>query len=93
MIENDRRSPPLYLSGVEHENARSLDITGIEGRDVSQSPARPNQARFSARKAFLRIHQLIGLFVGAIFVLIGLSGGLLAFREDISCLLAVLAGR
>jgi uncharacterized iron-regulated membrane protein len=58
-------------------------MTGIEGRDVSQSPARPNQARFSARKAFLRIHQLIGLFVGAIFVLIGLSGGLLAFREDI----------
>jgi uncharacterized iron-regulated membrane protein len=35
------------------------------------------------RRIFLRIHQIIGLFAGAIFVLVGLSGGVLAFREDI----------
>jgi len=35
------------------------------------------------RRIFLRIHQVIGLFVGAIVVLMGLSGGVLAFREDI----------
>lgn len=35
------------------------------------------------RRAFLRIHQLIGLFAGAMIVLAGLSGSVLAFREDI----------
>ncbi|ARN83631.1 peptidase M4 [Methylocystis bryophila] len=35
------------------------------------------------RRSFLRLHQIIGLFAGALFVLIGLSGGVLAFREDI----------
>ncbi|MBY6242661.1 PepSY domain-containing protein [Methylosinus sp. Sm6] len=36
-----------------------------------------------ARKIFLSIHRWIGLFAGAIFVAIALSGGVLAFREDI----------
>jgi uncharacterized iron-regulated membrane protein len=36
-----------------------------------------------ARRILLPIHRMIGLFVGAIFVLIGLSGGILAFREEI----------
>jgi uncharacterized iron-regulated membrane protein len=35
------------------------------------------------RKIFLRVHQTIGLFAGAIVVLVGLSGSVLAFREDI----------
>jgi uncharacterized iron-regulated membrane protein len=35
------------------------------------------------RDIILHIHRTIGLFAGAVFVLIGLSGGLLAFREDI----------
>jgi uncharacterized iron-regulated membrane protein len=35
------------------------------------------------RKIFLSAHRYIGLFAGAVFVLIGLSGSLLAFREDI----------
>jgi len=35
------------------------------------------------RKFFLRIHQTIGLVAGAIVVLVGLSGSILAFREDI----------
>ena len=35
------------------------------------------------RRLFLGIHRWIGLFAGAIFVLIGLSGGLLAFHESI----------
>lgn len=37
----------------------------------------------SSREIFLATHRIIGLFAGAIFVLIGLSGALLAFREDI----------
>ncbi len=32
---------------------------------------------------FLQIHRTIGLFAGAILVLVGLSGSVLAFREDI----------
>lgn len=36
-----------------------------------------------ARKILLSIHRMIGLFGGAVFVVIALSGGLLAFREDI----------
>jgi uncharacterized iron-regulated membrane protein len=32
---------------------------------------------------FLQIHRLIGLFAGAVFVLIGLSGALLSYREAI----------
>ncbi|MFO1103387.1 MAG: PepSY-associated TM helix domain-containing protein [Methylocystis sp.] len=39
--------------------------------------------REAARKAFLKIHRIIGLFVGAVFVLVGLSGAILAFRETI----------
>ncbi len=35
------------------------------------------------RKIFLATHRIIGLFAGAILVLIGLSGSVLAFREDI----------
>ncbi|BBU62367.1 hypothetical protein MSC49_23020 [Methylosinus sp. C49] len=39
--------------------------------------------RERGRKIFLAAHRYIGLFAGAVFVLIGLSGSLLAFREDI----------
>jgi uncharacterized iron-regulated membrane protein len=42
-----------------------------------------SRQRGGLRRIFLRIHQVIGLFAGAVFVLIGLSGGVLAFREDI----------
>jgi uncharacterized iron-regulated membrane protein len=35
------------------------------------------------RKIFLQFHKMIGLFAGAIVVLVGLSGSILAFREDI----------
>jgi len=35
------------------------------------------------RKIFLAIHRVIGLFAGALVVLVGLSGSVLAFREDI----------
>jgi uncharacterized iron-regulated membrane protein len=40
-----------------------------------------------ARRLLLRIHRTIGLLAGAVFVLVGLSGGILAFREDIDELL------
>ncbi|TLG79342.1 PepSY domain-containing protein [Methylocystis sp. B8] len=36
-----------------------------------------------ARKIFLQVHRTIGLFAGAVFVLVGLSGAILAFRENI----------
>ncbi|MBG0811743.1 PepSY domain-containing protein [Methylosinus sp. H3A] len=35
------------------------------------------------RKIFLATHRIIGLFAGAIVALVGLSGSMLAFREDI----------
>ena len=41
------------------------------------------QRRAFGRKIFLQIHKTIGLFAGAIAVLVGLSGSILAFREDI----------
>ena len=41
------------------------------------------QRRAFGRKIFLQIHKTIGLFAGAVVVLVGLSGSILAFREDI----------
>lgn len=51
------------------------------------SPSRIGRRREVARKVFLQVHRTIGLFVGAVFVLVGLSGAVLAFREDIDELL------
>ena len=45
--------------------------------------SRSARRREFGRKVFLQIHRTIGLFAGAIVVLVGLSGGILAFREDI----------
>ena len=47
------------------------------------SPSRPSRPRKDARKFLLQIHRTIGLFAGAVFVLVGLSGSILAFRETI----------
>ena len=52
------------------------------GKEVA-SPSRIVRRREFGRKVFLQIHRTIGLFAGAIFVLVGLSGSILAFREDI----------
>lgn len=57
-------------------------IDRMVGRDV-ESKLRGARRRERGRKIFLQIHRTIGLFAGAIFVLVGLSGGILAFREDI----------
>jgi uncharacterized iron-regulated membrane protein len=51
------------------------------------SPSRIGRRRDVARKVFLQVHRTIGLFVGAVFVLVGLSGAVLAFREDVDELL------
>lgn len=51
-------------------------------RDVEWE-SRAGRRRELGRKVFLQIHRTIGFFAGAIFVLVGLSGGILAFREDI----------
>lgn len=55
-----------------------------ENADLASRAAR---RRASGRKVFLQIHRTIGLFAGAVFVLIGLSGAFLAFREDMDELL------
>ncbi len=52
-------------------------------RESHPLASRSLRRRASARKVFLRVHQVIGLFAGAVVVLVGLSGSLLAFREDI----------
>jgi uncharacterized iron-regulated membrane protein len=61
----------------------------IEARPnrVAASPSRIRRRREVARQVFLQVHRTIGLFVGAVFVLVGLSGAVLAFREDIDELL------
>jgi len=53
-------------------------MLSVEG----QNAGKPSALAFT-RKFFLEFHKIVGLFAGAIFVLIGLSGGVLAFREDI----------
>lgn len=51
------------------------------------SSSRIGRRREAARKIFLQVHRTIGLFAGAVFVLVGLSGAVLAFRENIDELL------
>lgn len=53
------------------------------GPKGAASPSRIGRRREVARKVFLQVHRTIGLFVGAVFVLVGLSGAILAFRENI----------
>lgn len=57
----------------------------IESRAVVnlKGPTRTPPSSGFARSIFLRIHRIIGLSAGAVFVLVGLSGSILAFREDI----------
>lgn len=52
------------------------------GKEVA-SPSRVLRRREFTRQVFLQIHRTVGLFAGAVFVLVGLSGSILAFREDI----------
>ena len=52
------------------------------GKEVA-SPSRALRRREFTRQVFLQIHRTIGLFAGAVFVLVGLSGSILAYREDI----------
>jgi uncharacterized iron-regulated membrane protein len=59
----------------------------IEARPNRVAASRIGRRREVARKVFLQLHRTIGLFVGAVFVLVGLSGAVLAFREDIDELL------
>ena len=50
---------------------------------VVEATTGPRIARGRARRIFLQVHRIVGLFVGAVFVLIGLSGSLLAYREAV----------
>ena len=68
----------------EPSDASMIDRTAQSGLVERGLPGSPfTRRRERLRRIFMRIHQFIGLFAGALFVLIGLSGGLLAFREDI----------
>ncbi len=46
-------------------------------------PASPPSGLIIGRKLWLTVHKYIGLFVGAVFVLIGLTGSILAFWQAI----------
>lgn len=55
---------------------------------TAKAPIATSRSGRPKRMSFLRqwlaeAHKVIGLFAGAIIVLVGLSGGVLAFREDI----------
>jgi len=61
-------------------------VERVAERDMEKDIAAQSRAirrREGARKIFLQIHRTIGLFAGAVFVLVGLSGAILAFRESI----------
>lgn len=45
--------------------------------------ARTLTRREFSRRTFLQVHRTIGLFLGAVIVLVGLSGSILAYRQDI----------
>lgn len=45
--------------------------------------ARALLRREFSRRIFLQVHRTIGLFLGAVIVLVGLSGSILAYRQDI----------
>lgn len=55
----------------------------VKGGSANRQIAEGAPPRRRVRAAFLKLHRMIGLFAGAAFVLIGLSGGLLAYREDL----------
>lgn len=55
------------------------DNDAVVANDAKRRPA----GRRRARLLFLQVHRIIGLVAGAVFVLIGLSGALLAYREAI----------
>lgn len=54
-----------------------------DAASTANETARAPAWRGRARLIFLQLHRVIGLSIGAIFVLIGLSGALLAYREAI----------
>lgn len=58
-----------------------MDDNALEVEAVVPPPTQ--RRRGGGRALFLKVHQTIGLFIGAIFVLIGLSGAILAYREAI----------
>jgi uncharacterized iron-regulated membrane protein len=61
-------------------------IDRINESDVEktvESELRAVRRREFGRKVFLQIHRTIGLFAGAIIVLVGVSGSIIAFREGI----------
>ncbi len=64
-----------------------IERTIEAGPKGAASRSRIGRRREVARKVFLQIHRTIGLFAGAVFVLVGLSGAVLAFRENIDELL------
>ena len=71
---------------VSHEprDPRMIDRLAESRLETCVAPEKtPTRSGAGLRRTFLRLHRWIGLLAGALFVLIGLSGGLLAFRKDI----------
>jgi len=59
------------------------EIVGIEVKSRAASGAREFGRRELIRRAFVEVHRTIGLFLGAVIVLVGLSGSMLAYRQAI----------
>jgi hypothetical protein len=51
-------------------------MSDLKGGAVRTQSKQFSPSEGAARRIFLRLHQIVGLFAGAIFVLVGLSGGL-----------------
>ena len=59
------------------------EIVGVEARGRAASGVRALARREIVRRIFVKVHRTIGLFLGAVIVLVGLSGSMLAYRQAI----------
>ncbi|SFK69186.1 PepSY-associated TM helix domain-containing protein [Methylocapsa palsarum] len=55
----------------------------LEGRAAIRLAPRPSPRLALGRKLWIQFHSLIGLFLGAVFVVIGLTGSILAYWQTI----------
>ena len=59
------------------------EIVGVEARSRAASGVRALARREIVRRIFVKVHRTVGLFLGAVIVLVGLSGSMLAYRQAI----------
>ncbi|BFU96252.1 MAG: conserved membrane protein of unknown function [Nitrospira sp.] len=59
-----------------------METSSDDRQDISSEPS-AKVSRQTGRRIWLNLHMFIGLFVGAIFVIMGLTGSSLVFRRSI----------